>query len=247
MQGSSAPEQGTEAWHALRKKRMTGSKPANIMFEVKSREDWNRVHEEFFGDKKPPPFSEEALARMDYGSRTEDVAAMCLLRNLPGSLFFECPLIPHPKFNWMAASPDGFMVQYSTDDKGNIRPELKVEKRYNVEIKCPLFELLEHPAEMKKKMAKKKAPPYYYMPQIHFEMVMNRVRTTLFCMYTPVRTHVWRIEFSDEYWHMTVDILKAFKDRCCTWTYLQDKIKRWVRVSQKFAAKNKIWKIIEEK
>jgi hypothetical protein len=246
MQGSKAPEQGSDEWHALRRKRMTGSKPANIMFEVKSKEDWDRVHEEFFGNRKPPPFSEEALARMDYGSKTEDIAAMCLLRNMPGSLFFECPLIPHPKYNWIAASPDGFLVQYETDDVGNILPELKVKKRYNIEIKCPMFELLGNPVEMDKKMSKKKAPPYYYMPQIHFEMVMNKVDTTLFVMYTPVRTHVWYIKFSNAYWRQTVDVLKCFKDRCCTWPYMKWKVNKWVRSSQRFAQKQKIWKVIKE-
>ena len=126
MQGSKAPEQGSEAWHALRRKRMTGSKPANIMFDVKSKEDWERVHAEFFGDKKPPPFTEEAIARMDYGSKTEDIAAMCLLRNMPGSLFFECPLIPHPVYNWIAASPDGFLVQYETVELSLILVQRKI-------------------------------------------------------------------------------------------------------------------------
>lgn len=245
MMGSKAPPQGSAEWFALRRKRMTGSKPASIMFEVKDLQSWTRVHNEMFGDGKPEPFSEEAIARMQYGSDTEDVAAMLIQQHMKGSLFFECPLVPHPCLNWIAASPDGYMVVFDTDENGQIRPELKVNMRYNIEIKCPLYEFLDDPIEMKKRMKKKKHPPYYYMPQIMFEMTMSRVRTTLFIMYSPPLTHVWRIQYSLLLWKQTLDVLKSFKDRTCTWPNMEKKIKDWVNECRRFAQKHKVWKVIE--
>lgn len=245
QQGSSAPEQGSDAWHLLRKKRMTGSKPAGLMFEMKSAEDWDRLHSEIFGNAKPPPFSEEAIARMNYGSETEDVAAELLQKNMPGSLLFECPLVAHPCLNWVAASPDGYLIEFEHEN-GNILPELKVKKRWNVEIKCPLYELLSKPVEMKKKFIKKfKHIPYYYACQIHFEMVMSKCASTLFVVYSPVRTHIWKLEFDEAYWRQSLDVLKTFKDRCSTYENLAAKVKDWVSESRRYAQRYKVWKVIE--
>ena len=36
--GSKAPQQGSEGWHQQRKGRITGSKPAGLFFELKSKE-----------------------------------------------------------------------------------------------------------------------------------------------------------------------------------------------------------------
>ena len=176
--GSTAPEQGPEAWHQLRKKKMTGSKPAGLMFELKSMEDWDRLHGQIFGNVKPPPFSEEAIARMDYGSETEDVAAELLQKNMPGSLLFECPLIRHPCLGWISASPDGYLIEFEHEN-GNILPELKVKKRWNVEIKCPLYALLNKPIELKKTFKKKfKYIPYYYATQVSYLYSIAKLNVT---------------------------------------------------------------------
>lgn len=134
QQGSSAPVQGSDAWLKLREKRMTGSKPSSIMFDLKSAEDWDRLWNEMFGDAKPKPFSDEARARMDYGSRTEDTAAALIQKVVPGSIFFECPLIPHSVYNWIACSPDGYLVQFEHDSNGVPLPSFTVKKRYNIEM-----------------------------------------------------------------------------------------------------------------
>ena len=97
---------------------------------------------------------------------------------------------------------------------------------------------------MAKKMAKKKHPPYYYMAQIHFEMCMSNVTDTLFVMYSPVRTHVWKMKADFEYWRQTVDVLKSFKDKCCSYESLAAKVKNWVTASRRYAQKHKIWKVI---
>ena len=245
QQGSSAPPQGSEEWLQLRKRRLTGSKPANLCFELKSQEDWDRLHDEMLGDRKPPAFSDEAIARMNYGSETEDVAAELLQQNIPGSVFFEVPLIKHPVYNYIAASPDGLLIQFEHDENGRIYDTLNVIKRYNVEVKCPLFEYLSNPVEQRKKMMKKKHAPYYYMAQIHFEMVCQKTKTTLFIMYTPVRSHVWKMEFDEDYWRQTIDMLKTFKDKCCTFEALDSKVKDWIAESRRYAQRYKIWKVIE--
>lgn len=235
QQGSKMPEQGTQEWLDSRKGLMTGSKPANIMFEVKDAMSWDHMWSVWFAGKPDKPFSEEAKRRMAWGSDHEDEAAAQLAREVNG-IFFETPLIKHKMYPWIAASPDGLMMHLNDDNT--------LRELVNVEIKCPLMEYVDQPQKLAQKMAAKKSPPYYYMPQIHFEMCMSGVRKTYFFMWTPVRSHLWVIHFDDDYWRQTVDVLLAFKERIIAWPALEQMILAWKRTSQAFARKHEVFKVI---
>lgn len=249
--GSKAPEQGSVEWHGLRKNRITGSKPASLMFDLcpskqhtPTEDDWVRLWAEWFAGRAKKPFSDEALARMNYGSVTEDIAAAAVVKAIPGSIFIERPLIPINSL--LAASPDGLLLQFKLDENGDFVRPLQLIKKYNLEIKCPLYECKDDKVECIKKMKKKKHMQYYYVPQIHFEMQSQGVKDTIFINFTPHRSHIWRVKFDDEIWRKTLSVLLAFKEKACSFEHLQNLIQDWKMDCTRHAQKFPIWKVIDE-
>ena len=99
-------------------------------------------------------------------------------------------LLDHPVYDWIAASPDGYVVRLETDEHNMPKKPYKVIERAALEIKCPGSNLRDAnnvpmPFEMAKSLKKKKNPPYYYMTQLHFEMVALGTPITYFYMWTP--------------------------------------------------------------
>ena len=233
MGGDAGPEQGTEAWFQRRKHKMTGSKPSSIMFDCKSAEDWDNIHAEIFGDVAPKPFTAEQQGFVDWGSKHEDVAVQELIRRLPNTIVYETSIIDHPTYDWMAASPDGYILR--VDD---IKKDVPVVlERAALEIKCPCSKYRNNLFKMNEVMKSKRTPPYYYMTQIHFEMVALQCRTTYFYMWTPVRSHLWKLHFDDAYWTQTVAVLDAFRRKTIPWAVMDAHIKFWKKTSQAYAAK----------
>lgn len=232
--GDTGPEQGSDAWFQRRKHKMTGSKPANIMFDCKSDADWQRLHNEFFGEAKREAFTAEQQSFVDWGSKHEDTAVQELIKRLPNTIVYETSIIDHPTYDWMAASPDGYILR--VDDVTKDAPT--VLERAALEIKCPLSKYRNDPYKMDAEMRKKKHPPYYYMTQIHFEMVALGCRTTYFYMWTPVRSHLWKLRFDDAYWVQTVAVLDAFRRRELPWPVMEAHINAWKKTSRGFAMRH---------
>ena len=244
QQGSKAAEQGSPAWHALRRRKITGSKPSSLFFEFSDNNSWETLHDQWLGECLPETFDEESRARMAWGSEKEDVAACVLQRAVRNSIFFELPLIPHSTYNFLAASPDGLLLTFHSDEHNNIDLKKPILKAYNVEIKCPLYQYRNDRSALIKHMRKKKSPQYYYMYQIHSEMCMSGVNTTYFVMWTPAVTKIWIAKFNPEYWRKSVFMLKCFKDRCCTWAAMKGLVDSWKRDSMKEATRAVLWKEI---
>lgn len=249
--GSKSPEQGTPEWLDLRKGRITGSKPASLMFDLcpskqhtPTEDDWICLWEEWFAGRAKKPFTEEAVARMNYGSVTEDIAAEAVVKAMPGSIFIERPLIPINSL--FAASPDGLLLQFKLDENGDFVRPLQLIKKWNLEIKCPLYECKDDKVECIKKMKKKKTPQYYYAAQIHFEMLAQGVKDTIFFNYTPHRSHLWKMTWDDEIWKKTLAVLLAFKEKACSFEHLQNIIQDWKMDCTRYAARFKVWKVIDE-
>lgn len=246
---NAGPEQGTEEWFELRKGRMTGSKPSTIMFECTDEESYNRLWAQYFGGVKAPDFNESQQALVDWGKEKEDVACAEFIKQMEDTIVFETSLIPHPVYDWMAASPDGYIVRLERENGEFVKPH-KVIERAAFEIKCPGSRFRDHegnviPSAMMKDLMKKNNPPYYYLTQCHFEMVMLKTDVTYFYMWTPWYSKVWKIHFDKDYWVQTVQVLKAFTEKKIPFKVLQAKISSWKATSLSISRKYKPIKVFQ--
>ena len=242
--GSRACEQGSEEWFKKRKHKMTGSKPSSIMFDCVDEASYHKLWSIIFGEQKQEPFNERQTLAVNWGKDMEDVAAKQFYETLPGTVVYETSIIDNPAYDWMAASPDGYIVRLDTDEHGQVKRPLKVVERANFEIKCPASHLRDAdgnpmPRAMAKELQKKKNPPYYYLTQLHFEMVALGTPNTYFYMWTPWYSKVWKVFFDHAYWEETVALLDAFRRKEVPWNVLESKIKTWKNTSQAICRKYK--------
>ena len=205
-QGLRMPEQGSQEWLDGRKGRITGSKPSSLFFSFKTESDWDDIWNKWFSDV-PEQFDQVSKDRMAWGSKHEDSAANVILDSIPNSHFFECPQLNINEV--YAVSPDGALIVLGED---NVTPKW----HWNVEIKCPGRYSKggkENSAEeMKEYLTKNwKSPASYYMTQIHQEMVGQNAEETLFVVWTPIMTRMWRIKFDQEYWDLCLEVFENFR------------------------------------
>ena len=209
-----APDQGTDAWKALLKGRITGSKPSSLFFEFKRPDDWDAILDKWRGDTIED-FDEVALSRMAWGTKHEDTAVQVIVDHIPNSVFFDCPLIPfHDVY---AASPDGALMVFDEHQQ--------VEWIANIEIKCPGGGVGKTHEQMKAMVEKKwKTPAYYYMIQIHMEMVAQKTLETLFVVWTPLLTRMWKIPFDQDYWDLCLDVLETFRHKSVSFDVMKERV-----------------------
>ena len=237
------PEQGTEEWFEKRKHKMTGSKPSSIMFDCTDEEAYNKLHAQIFGDAPRDPVNESQQAAMDWGTNNEDNACMNFIKLMPGTIVYETSIIDHPTIDWMAASPDGYIVRLAHEN-GVIKTPHEVVERAAFEIKCPGSHLRDTegnvmPDAMMKFLKKKNNPAYYYLAQCHMEMVALGTPINYFYMWTPWYSRLWKIHFDQSYWEQTIQVLKAFKDRNIPFPVLKSKIDNWIQTSRSICQKIK--------
>jgi hypothetical protein len=209
-----APEQGSDAWLAGRVGRITGSKPSDLFFNFKQESDWDAILEKWFGTTVED-FDDVAKSRMAWGSKHEDSAVNVIVDSIPRSHFFECPQIPINEV--YAASPDGAVVVLNEDHTTNWYA--------NVEIKCPGGGIGKTPEEMATVVRKKwKRPASYYMMQIHQEMAAQSSKETLFVVWTPLLTRMWRIPFDESFWNLCLEVLENFRLKNIPYEVMQSKV-----------------------
>lgn len=242
-----APEQGSEAWLAGRVGRITGSKPSDLYFNFKQESDWDSILDKWFGDAVED-FDAVAKRRMAWGSKHEDTAVEEIVDHIPNAHFFECPMIPIDDV--YAASPDGavLVLNKSLDKEAVLSKQTlhanDVDWYANVEIKCPgggVGKTWQEMADMVKKKWKRAAP--YYMIQIHQEMAAQKVKETLFVVWTPLLTRMWRIPFSASFWNLCLEVLENFRLKNVPFQVMKSKVDTLKR--RCFAVSNvPIWKEI---
>ena len=237
------PEQRTPEWFEARKGRMTGSRPGSIMFEVTDEESYNLMWAQIFGDGPKTEFSKEQQAKVDWGREKEDEACLKYIELMPGTIVYECSVIQHPTMDWIAASPDGYIVRLAHEN-GVIKTPHEVVERAAFEIKCPGSHLRDTegnvmPDAMMKFLKKKQNPAYYYLAQCHMEMVALGTPINYFYMWTPWYSRVWKITFDQSYWEQTIQVLKAFKERNLPFPVLKSKIDQWIQTSRSICQKIK--------
>ena len=144
------PEQRTQAWHNFRNNKITASSAAKII-------GWNPYSsrkayiQEKLGLSKP--FKGNKYT--EHGTKFEQVATNCYeLRN--NLIIFEFGSIPHPKYDFIAASPDGIsnhepiMLEIKVPPKriikdDHIPPEYQVQMQLQLEVanleKCDFLQM----------------------------------------------------------------------------------------------------------
>jgi hypothetical protein len=247
-QGLTAPEQGTQEWLDGRKGRITGSKPGDLYFNFKQESDWNEILDKWFGDTVEN-FDAVSRKRMAWGSKHEDTAVNVIVQNIPNSHFFECPQIPIDDI--YAASPDGAIIVLKENTQEKLDKKLlkkeDVDWHANVEIKCPgggIGKSNEEMADMIRKKWKRAAP--YYMMQIHQEMAAQKTSETLFVVWTPLLTRMWRIPFNQSFWDLCLEVFENFRLKNVSFEVMLSKIAKLK--GRCFGVSNfPIWKEIETK
>ena len=230
-QGLTNPEQGTQEWLDGRKGRITGSKPGDLYFNFKQESDWDEILEKWFGDAVED-FDAVSLKRMAWGTKHEDTAAQVIVDNIPGSHFFECPQMPINEI--YAASPDGAIIVLNNGseervEKGSLKKE-DVKWHANVEIKCPGGGIGKTPEEMRDMILKKwKTAAPYYMIQIHMEMAAQGVSETLFVVWTPLLTRMWKIPFNRSFWNLCLEVLENFRQKNVPFEVMLSKVQKLKR------------------
>ena len=213
--------QRSSAWFRFRKGRMTGSKFSNFFF-VDTEKELDLLRDRIFHDGPKEKFDKASLARMNWGSQHEDHAAAEMIQAFPNLIGYESSIVAHPTVAWIAASPDGTLALLDAD-AGTFT-------HLNCEIKCPA------PKEDTGKVLQKAHPHYYYMPQIHMEMVCTGTRTTIFVIWTPETTRMWAVEFDQGFHDAIVELTVAFKDKTCTFAQFMGRreyLKEWAtRISK---------------
>ena len=247
-QNIQAPEQGSQEWLNQREGRITGSKPSNLFFQFKSEKDWDEILALWSGDTKEE-FDEMSKKRMAWGSEQEETAAQAIIDNIPNSVFFDCPLMPIDDV--YAASPDGALIVFNCElpDDINVLTKEHIAWHANIEIKCPgkyTREGKENSPEAMKKMVQKKwkVPAFYYMIQIHMEMAAQKTKETLFVVWTPLLTRMWRIPFDMNFWQLCLDTLESFHTKAVSSEVMCSKIDKLRRRSMAVSY-HPIWKEIE--
>lgn len=182
-------QQKSKEWFEARKNRLTGSNvgaalgvnpwktPDDLIREMVR--SYHGAESEFKGN----PATE-------YGTFHEDGATQDY-QMLTGNTVEDCGFYVHPEFDWLGASPDGFV-----GDNGLI------------EIKCPYGQRDKKPPAFKTA----KEQPHYYA-QMQVEMACTGRDWLDFYQWAPHGEKLERVEWDQEWWDENLPKLKAFYDR----------------------------------
>lgn len=182
MSQSSAVQQGTEEWLALRKGKITGSRCGAILGlnPYQSRDDVMReMVREWFGASREFTGNEAT----EHGHLMEPEARRFYER-LTGMRVDETDFIVHPKYEFIGGSPDG-LVGFDG----------------SVEFKCPYY------AKRPYTLAQKP----YYEAQCHLVMGIAEVEWIDFlCYFNPSLYHLERLHATQAWWDRNLKALADF-------------------------------------
>ena len=194
-QGIEEPQQRTPEWFEKRKNKLSGSKLSNFLF-CKTDEERLIWYEEVFEGRKKPPFTDEQLDYMAWGSKHEDTAMLEFLKRKHDIMAFEAPHVQHNSVEWLSATPDGFYQTFDPSEE-----DLKITDQGILEIKCP----------GKSKKCNTKVT-YYYVPQMYLEMACSDQKNAIFISWGPKMLRAWRLEWDDEFWRILSRMMENFRN-----------------------------------
>ena len=184
--------QRTPAWFARRKAKVSGSRLSQLLF-CKTEEEVNTYRRILQGLEKAEPLDAEALRRCQWGTIHEADCIHTLLENCPDMEVFEVGFELHRTQAWMGSSPDG-IVRWPS--------------------RTPLLGVLECKCCTKLNKAGKTQPysqvPYYYLPQVYWEMRCTGLSYAVFVCWGELETIAWHIPFDRSMWLAIYELVTSF-------------------------------------
>ena len=170
---------------------ITGSKLSSMLF-LDTAQNLITWREEILGLRARQPFDALALARINFGRDHEDRATLATLKTMKQNGYdisiFEAGFCRHPT-QQTGSSPDGVVLWPDAATRPN-----GCSATMNFELKCSC------------KPEAHNSVPYYYIPQLLFEMRHlsaasgRSVTETIFSSWS-VRNHkIWLVRYSDALW-----------------------------------------------
>ena len=225
--------QRTDGWWRRRSNKVSGSKLANLLFLDKL-EDLIQYRLEVIGERPRTPLDAEAMVRVKFGVDHEPDAGATLLHHLPDIHAWEVGFEFHPEHKWFGSSPDGVVYwpsRFPNDPWGTL------------EIKCCT----------KTNASGKSVPhagvPYYYMPQLHAEMMCmpfpRRCNWSVFVSWSMTKSKVYIVKFDEEYWKLVWDMVVDFRAGDVgyhQWCLKRDRVKR---ASEKLAKEATLVQVVQ--
>jgi putative phage-type endonuclease len=150
------PEQKSKAWFEARNKCITASAVASAINEEKYKGTQTFVY-----DKCVPHFEDSDACH--HGKKYEPIANMIYSERY-NIVVFEFGLLPHPKYSFLAASPDGICDKYALYPVNGKKVLSKLAGRM-LEIKCPLTREIIMEGEIDGEIC-----PHYYWIQVQIQL-----------------------------------------------------------------------------
>ena len=148
-----SPEQRTKAWFAQRNKSITASDCGSVLGENKHEPAFNFIIKKVFGST----FATNIFCY--HGKKFENVVTL-MYELINDVLVSEFGLLGHPKYDFLAASPDGICAPYCRDNK---TPSPLVGRM--IEIKCPFQRKIKYTGDIKGEIC-----PDYYWCQVQLQL-----------------------------------------------------------------------------
>lgn len=147
------PEQRSPEWFALRDKRITASDGGCVVGVNEHEPPYKFIVKKV----KKPPFESNMFCY--HGTKFEAIATMIYEYRMNVKVE-EFGLVAHPKYNFLAASPDGIVGKYKLDRKSLTKYVGRM-----LEIKCPYRRKIKQKGEIKGEIC-----PIYYWVQVQLQL-----------------------------------------------------------------------------
>lgn len=204
-------QSSTSTWHAVRAKRVTGSKCGKIL---KQKHAVALLKSIMYGQ----PFI-TAPKPIKWGRDNEPVACNAYVEYMkrhghPDLWVENCGFVIHPEFGWLGASPDGRVTDPSSNSIHGI-----------VEFKCPYSKREMFPQEAcgdsdfychltsEGNLQLKREHLYYHQVQLQLHVCLDLAQWCDFCIYTPKGILVERILPDSLWWDNNIPKLENYFDR----------------------------------
>ena len=201
-------QSNTQKWHAVRGRRITGSKCGKIL--VQSKKTPALLKSVMYG----PSFTVLPNA-IEWGRDNECVACAKYMEYMkahhhPEFQVYRCGFIIHPEFGWLGASPDAMVIDPSSQETDGIA-EFKCpysKRELTIEEACAdtafYAEILDGKLHLKRNHV------YYHQVQLQLYVGLDLYKWCDFCIYTTKGIMVERISLDPDWCDANISQLESY-------------------------------------